>query len=522
VIILGTTLAACSGKTGGNGGSGGNGDDEVVSGGTFVAAITGDPGDLNPLQAVDPRTLEAVVMAYEALVYVDPDGELQPWLAESWESTGTQVTFTLKDGITCADGSPFTAQTAAANIDYNLDPDNATSYYGAQVVDGMKATAEGNTLTVTSATNNPFLVENIGGILMVCDKGLNDIASLSDSTDGTGIFPLTDVDPGTSYTFTKRDDYSWGPGEVTSETAGLPDTVELRVIEDESTATNLLLAGDVNAASVLGPDRERLDAASVEYTGVRNPVGMILFNEKSDRVLSDPLVREALSTALDREEIGPVIAGGESIPAVSLITRNPLLCVGDQPDWVLPDTSLEHAGALLDEAGWVLHDDGLRYKDGRPLTVKFIYNAPTATHAPAAELVKETWDKLGVTTKLHGNDAADWSEQLYQTFDWDTGWVFVTPGTPAELSLFFDGATPDNGGLNFMWVDNPDYDALVAEASSQATADEACTIYRQAETKLIERFDVLPLADNILPTYMNGATFDQPNYIMPTTIRMKG
>lgn len=516
-LTLATALTACSG--------GDTTDDEastdVVSGGAFVKSIAGDPGDLNPMQAVTFDTWEVVGMAYEALVYVNPDGELEPWLAAEWEETGTEVVFTLKDDITCADGTPFTAETAAANIAYNTDPANATFYYGSQVTEAITATADGNTLTVTSTVNDPFLVANVGTILMVCDTGLADPTALSETTDGTGLFPLTQAEPGSSYVFTKRDGYSWGPDGVTSDTEGHPDTVELRVISDESTAANLLLSGEIHASSISGADRARADAAGLEYAGVRNPVGEILFNERSDRPVSDPLVREALVTAIDRDEVGTVIADGEAIEPVSLVVRNPLLCVPDEPAWSLPETSLERAGELLDQAGWALADDGLRYKDGRPLTVKFIYDAPTPTHAPAAELVKQTWDQLGVTTELSANDAAAWAEQLYETFDWDTGWVQVAPGGPVVLSTFFAGATPDQGGLNFMFVDNPDYEALVAQAK-EATPEETCDLWLQAEAALIDRFDVFPIADNILPTYMNGVTFEMPNFIMPTTIRMLG
>ncbi|SDU68891.1 ABC transporter substrate-binding protein [Jiangella alkaliphila] len=516
-ITLAVALAACSGA----GDDGDEASTDVVSGGTFVKSIAGDPGDLNPMQAVTFDTWEVIGMAYEALVYVNPDGELEPWLAEEWTETGTEVVFTLKDGITCADGTPFTAETAAANLAYNTDPANATFYYGSQVTEAVTATADGNTLTVTSAANDPFLVANVGTILMVCDTGLTDPTALSETTDGTGLFPLTEAEPGASYRFTRRDDYTWGPDGVTSDTEGQPDAVELRVIGDESTAANLLLSGEINASSISGADRVRVDAAGLEFAGVRNPVGEIMFNERADRAVADPLVREALATAIDRDEVGTVIADGEAIPSVSLVVRNPLLCVPDEAGWTLPETSLERAGELLDQAGWALAEDRLRYKDGEPLTVKFIYDAPTPTHAPAAELVKQTWDQLGVTTELSANDAAAWSEQLYQTFDWDTGWVQVAPGGPVVLSTFFAGATPDEGGLNFMFVDNPEYEALVAQAK-EASPEQTCDLWQQAEAELIERFDVFPVADNILPTYMSGATFEMPNFIMPTTIRMLG
>ncbi|CAH0260041.1 Oligopeptide-binding protein AppA [Microbacterium oxydans] len=514
---LALTLTSCAGSADPSDPSTG----DFVSGGTFVAAVGDDPGDLNPLKAVSPDTFAVVNLAYESLIAVTSEGELVPWLAESWKETGTEVVFTLKDGITCADGSEFTGQTVADNLNYNADPANATFSYGSVIDETISATADGNVVTVTSAANNPFLAVNVGTIMLVCDAGLADPTTLSDATDGTGLFSLSDIKPGDTYTFTKRDDYTWGPDDVTSETAGLPDTIEARVVTDESTAANLLVSGEINAATISGADRSRLDGAGLTHTGVRNPVGMMLFNEKEGRPFSDPLVREALSTAIDRDEVGTVIADGEGLESISLVTKNPLLCVADKPEWTLPDTDLERAGELLDEAGWALGDDGLRTKDGKPLTIKFVYNAPTSTHAAAAELVKETWDKLGVTTELSANDAAAWSEQLYSTFDWDTGWVQIAPGGPVLLSVFFDGATPDAGGLNFMFVKNPEYSTLVAEASS-ATPDEACGIWNDAEKELIERFDVFPVIDNILPTYQSGAIFDQPNFIQPTSIRMLG
>ena len=514
LVVLAMTLASCSGSAGDQGSSEG----DYVSGGTFTMATRNDPGDLNPFKAVQLDTWAMVSLSYETLIYVTPEGEYEPWLAEEWSETGTEATFTIKDGITCSDGTEFTAQTAADNVNYNSDPANATFSYPSVIDENISATADGNTLTVTSAQNDPFLAVSVGTLRMVCDAGLADPSILSEGTNSTGLFELTDATPGDTYTLTKRDDYTWGPDGVTSETEGLPDSIEMRVIADESTAANLLMSGELNAASISGADRSRLDGAGLEFVGVSNPVGEMLFNERDGRPFSDPLVREALVTAIDRDEVGPVIADGEGEPSKSLVVRSPFLCVADEPEWSLPDADLDRAADLLDEAGWTLNSDGKREKDGEPLSIKFIYNAATSTHAPAAELVQETWNELGVTTELFANDAAAWSDQLYTTYDWDTGWIQMVPGSPGVLSTFF-GPTPAEGGLNFMFVDNPEYNALAAEAE-QAGPDDACGIWQDAEAELINRFDVFPLIDNVLPTYQAGAVFDLPNYLEPTTIRM--
>jgi peptide/nickel transport system substrate-binding protein len=90
-----------------------------------------------------------------------------------------------------------------------------------------------------------------------------------------------------------------------------------------------------------------------------------------------------------------------------------------------------------------------------------------------------------------------------------------------QLSTFF-GATPETGGLNFMFVDNPDYNALADQARAATSSDEACDYWRQAEKALIDRTDVFPLVDNMVVTYMTGAEFEAPAYVMPTSIRMLG
>ena len=514
-VLAAITLSACSTPTTDNS------DAEFVSGGTFTKALSSDPGSLIPMTAISLAAREFVSYAYENLAYVTSDGEIIPWLAESWEESGTEIVYTLKEGITCSDGTPFTAETAAANINYHADPANATFYYGSQVTEAISATGEGNTLTISSTKNDPFILANTGLIEMVCQAGLDDPDSLADATNGTGLFEMTDLVPATSYTFTKRTDYTWGPEEVTSETVGLPDTIEIDVITDESTAANLMLSGDVNAALITGPDKARLDGAGYDTVGILNPAGEMLFNEKSDRPTSDPLVREALSISLDRDEVGTVVTDGAPLESKSLVNKTPLLCVPVDGVLELPATDLTRAGELLDEAGWVAGADGKRSKDGEPLEITFIYDAATATHAAAAELVQQTWNELGITTELSANDAAAWSEQLFQTFDWDTGFVQIAPGSPVVLSNFFAGNSPDNGGNNFMFVENEAYNALAEEASS-ASPEETCGLWQEAEAELLKRFDVFPLAENIVPTYVSGAVIERTDIILPTAIRMVG
>ncbi|OZM76481.1 ABC transporter substrate-binding protein [Pseudonocardia sp. MH-G8] len=500
----------------------GGGTGEPASGATFTVALNDDPGNLSPLTGVSLVQRGLVPYGYESLAYTTADGEIIPWLAESWQETPTSITYALKPGITCADGTPFTAQTAAANIAYQADPAHGTFWHGSNITAGMTATAEGANLTITSPTSNPFLLASTGAVEMVCQAGLDDPESLADTTNGTALYRLTAATPGSTYTYTRREGYTWGPDGVTSDTPGLPDEIVGRVVTDEATATNLLLSGELNAASIAGADRQRIEAAGLGSVGVLNPIGEMLFNERPDRPTADERVRRALTLALDRAAVGELVTDGDHVESVSLVNKTPLTCVAGGPLWELPATDVAAANGLLDEAGWVRGPDGLRSKDGQPLAIRFLYDGGTPSHGAAAEEVAQEWNALGITTELVAEDPAGWSTDLYQSYDWDTGFIQLTPSSPVVLSLFFLGGTSENGGYNFMAVDNPEYEALAQQAFTAGSSEQACGLWQQAERELVDRVDVFPLAETRTPTYMSGATFEMPGSIAPTSIRMLG
>lgn len=512
--VLALALSGCGA------GTSAGGDDAVASGGIFRNAVFPEVGSIIPMTATQPQELQIITYAYESLIYIDATGEELPWLAESWElgDDGRSVTFTLKDDVTFHDGSPFDAATAAANINYHADPANAT-ILGDVLPAGLSATGEGLTLTVTAEVADPFLALIVGTIDMVGQAGLDDPTTLEKASNGTGLYALTAVEAD-RYVFETRDDYTWGPDGLTSETEGLPDGLEISVVTDASTRANLLLSGELNAAAVEGPDQDRLDGAGLEFAGSINPIGQMLFNERPDRPTHDPLVREALVLGFNHDDAREVVSGGRPIELTSWITDAPFTCFNEEPVWTAPSSDPAKAAKLLDEAGWTEGADGTRAKDGQPLEIDFIYDATSSLHASAAELLAEDWAELGITTELIAMDGAAWSEYLYETFDYDTGWIQIGVGSPVIQNLFYGGATPEAGGLNFMGVQDDAYLAAAEAASSAADAEEACGHWDEAEKLVVENFHTHLLTGVIRPTYMSGAVFEITDYIQPTTIRM--
>src|SRR6202451_2020134 len=165
-------------------------------------------------------------------------------------------------GVTCSDGSPLTAATVAANINFIGNIKNASSRAGVWVEPGATATADNatGTVTVKSPVPDAFLVTDVGQAQIVCDSGMKNRKLLQEGGEGTGLYTLTSAVPGSSYTLTLRKGYDWGPGGATSSTPGVPATVTLKVVSNMPTAANELLAGQANLGEILGPDTQRVSS----------------------------------------------------------------------------------------------------------------------------------------------------------------------------------------------------------------------------------------------------------------------
>lgn len=512
-------LTACSGSGGSGDESSGNG--TLANGRTFTMSIATDPGSLDPLMTVLSATRGVDRYLYASLINMTSDGKAVSGLAEKWSATTTEATFTLRDGITCSDGSPLTARDVAANIGFVGDPKNKSPLAGIQVMPGTTATADDGTRTVTVKSGAPdaFLLRNVGTLAIACGKGLTDRSRLAKGEDGTGMFKISEIVPNDHYTLTRRKDFTWGPGDWDPNQAGLPDTVVIKVVPNETTATNLLLSSGLNAAVILGPDQDRLMAQKLFHADQLAPIGELFFNQAPGRPTEDEAVRRALVQALDLDQLGKVLTGNKGKPSRGMVTVVPTACTGDPVSGNLPSHDIAAAKAALDAAGWTAGSDGVRAKDGKKLAFTVIYGTQLGpTMVSVAELVQQGLKGMGVDVTLKGVDSPGLNEVLFSTGAWDVSMGPVGLSLPSQLVPFVSGPVPPQG-TNFAHVKNQGYDALVRKASAKAGAD-GCDDWNAAETELIKAVDAVPYYNNVAPTFGKGAKFEISDGIDPTSIRM--
>lgn len=497
-------LAACGGS------DPGGGEKDFATDGAFTATINSDPGDLNPLVTNLVNAQIVGMYSYDSLIFFDFEtGEAAPFLAKTWTESPTKVTYTLREGITCADGTPFTAQTAADNLNWIADPDNQSPRLESVVPADAKASAKGNVLTVTTTKPRPFMLYDIGGQQLVCDGGLEDPKSLSDGSHGTGPFVIDRVVAGDSITLTRRDGYTWGPKESAPDTPGMPKTVTIKIVPSPSTTANQLLSGELNAATVSGQDEDRLTGLESQPSPP-SISGMIIYNHLEGAPTADVDVRRALTQAIDLDTLTEILTGGKGNRATSLLSDGPL-CTYDSVEGTLPSYDPEAAADALQAAG--------------SPTITLVYDNSTDTRSAAAEYVAQQWEDAGAEVKLDGGDENFVISQTFATDD-PSGWTAtlglnLQAGTPAIFPQYLSGpAAP--GSTNFASIDNADYDSAV-EAASTLSGDAGCAKWAEAEKALMTEADLIPVSVTSYKMYFSGATALYPPVgggLLPSAIRV--
>jgi peptide/nickel transport system substrate-binding protein len=503
LTVTATVLAACGGGGGGGGGKGG--DAEVVDGGTFTMALNSDPGNLDPQSSVLSALISISQLSYDHLTNIDPKtGDIQSGLASEWTVDGTTVTATLADGITCSDGSELTATDVADNLNYIADPKNENQLLGTFLPVGAKTTADDatRTVTITLEAPAPFVLEGLASVPIICAKGMKDRGSLTKTSDGTGPYELTEAATGNQYTYKIRDGYTWGPDGATTKTKGMPDTIVMKIIENESTASNLLLSGELNGAVINGSDKKRLDASGLTTSDTPTLAGEQWFNQAAGRPTEDPKVRMALAQALDFGELQKVLTSGDGTGGTTFAALAPVACTGDSVSKAMPKQDVEAAKAVL---------------SGLP-ELTMVYGAAGNGVSAAVELAVEQWKAAGVTVKAKSQSATAIQETVFGTSNWDIAWIALNVNSPDQLVPFMSGpGSPD--GTNFAGIKNETYEAGVEKASSM-TGQEGCSTWLDAESALVKEADVIPFANTVGKAYRAKAMFDYPGQMAPTSIRM--
>ncbi len=336
-------------------------------GNTFVFGEFGNAVQLDPAVVTDGISFRVTVQGCEALLAYDGSTTNPiPALAKSWTASedGLVWTFQLEEGVMFHDGTPFNAEAVKWNFDrWRLTShpqhfaESVFEYYDymwngfdeGSLIQSVEATGEyevtitlqqpyGSMLNTIAmpmfAIASPTAVEAAGAAYGTPEVGYS----------CTGPYKFVEWVSDDHITLVRNEDY-WGeiPGNV--------DTVIYRIIPDAAARFAALQAGEIDAFE--GPNVEDLDAieaADNMYIDMRGPLN-VMYLAFSYRIkeFRDPLVRRAIATAINRQEIVDAFFPPGAVVATTMI---PPSLWGFNPDVPAFDYDPEAAKAMLAEAGY--------------------------------------------------------------------------------------------------------------------------------------------------------------------------
>lgn len=191
---------------------------------------------------------------------------------------------------------------------------------------------------------------------------------------------------------------------------------------------------------------------------------------------SDVLVRRAINIGVDRQEMIDHVLNGYGTPAYS---------VCDQLPWYNEASEVaydpEGAAKLLDEAGWILGDDGIREKDGVKAELNLLYSNGDSVRQALAEDFADQMEELGIacTTEGVGWDTA-YDRAQSQPLLW--GWGAHTPMELYNIYHTIDGNAVDGTDqAQYSPYSNETVDGYMDQALASADLEESYKLWQKAQ-----------------------------------------
>lgn len=473
-------------------GCGGSGDDGGDKKKVFRFGQANSKEGLDMQKSTNSKSSSAIDHVVETPLRFTEDNELIPCMLKevpTVESDGVTYKCELNEGMKWHDGTEVKASDIKYTFERMFDPaTGAKSTYMYDMIKGAKEKLAGTASEIegivveddthiTFTLTDPFacFTKNIGinYASIYPEAGLKKFGDKwGTGTDiyGCGPYKLVSNDDSTELTYEPFEDYY-------GEKAKL-DKIIIKYIDDENTKMMSFKNGEIDMcdlnATLLKQYKE--DADVKDLINQYGPLGVTFVNlNLKNKYLADKRVRQALSLAINRQELVDTVMNGAGTVASGWL--NPKTPGFDDSAEAFP-YDVDKAKALLKEAG----------VDGFSLTC-----GVRAADQPVMVAIQDYWKKIGVDLKVNVQDAAKWSA------DWAAGSLEVT-----ELSwhpLYADGDNhmytyfySENAKGKSSFYNNPEFDKLMDEARGSTDEDKRVELYKKADDILTRQdYATLPL-----------------------------
>lgn len=450
-------------------------------GGTAIVPSGASTPHLIPSLNAFSTYINPTVPFYSGVTTPGPDFQPAPDLAESWtvSEDGTVFTFTFRPNVTWHDGQPFSANDVKFTWELISHPLNVTAVQlydffsnlvgaeefhtgaapeitGVKVIDELtlEATLKGPWAPfLTIGTAQYILPRHILGDVPV-DKIVEHEFARHPIGTGPFVFESWEAD---NFIVSNAFESYWRGRPA------LDQFIQRAVTPDNNTVVPALESNEYNSAAlslqVIDTLPESPSITVRQRPGAANQY--IEFN-LARPLFQDVRVRKALSFALNRQAIVDAIWQGRASIYNSVF---PFDWWATKQDTTIFDNDPEQAKALLDEAGWLVGDDGIREKEG--VKFSFLFQANIETWPL---VVQQQWKDIGIETEFEYITFQTFSEQFYLVGDFDVYGMNVPYTLYADPHYALPGYFLSTNNRN-QYV-NPRSDELIIAAASTYDIEE--------------------------------------------------
>lgn len=382
---------------------------------------------------------------------------------------GLTWTVTIRDDVYFTDGDPLTAEDVAFTYNTVKESNSVNDF---TMLDQAQALDD---TTVVFTMNRPFSIwPYTMAVVGIVPAHAYDPATYGTNPIGSGRYILKQWDRGQQVILEANPDYY---GEK-------PAMEQVTILFMEEDAAFLAAqAGQVDVAYTSATySMETVEGYSLaSYASVDNrgfnlpavPAGEV--NENGVPVgndfTSDVLVRRALNIGVDRQEMIDNVLNGYGTPAYS---------VCDQMPWYNEDSQVaydpEGAAALLDEAGWLLGEDGIRKKDGKQPELVLLYSQGDSVRQALAVDFANQMEELGIVCSVEG---VGWDTAYDRALSTPLLWGWGAH-SPMELYNIYH-TLPGTGSAQYSPYANEAVDAAMDEALACSDLEESYQLWQQAQ-----------------------------------------
>jgi peptide/nickel transport system substrate-binding protein len=436
---------------------------------TLQLATSANPSRLNPLLATDSSSAEIVGYLFNGLVKYDKDNkEIIGDLAKNFYfKDDTTLIFKLRHNVKWHDGKPFSAKDVLFTYK-TLVSDKLVSPYASEFrfVKDVKIL---DNYTVEVDYKKPYfkaLETWMMGILP--EHILKDEQNMMNSKFnthpiGTGPYRLTQLEFSKNIELSANDAYFEGRPKI--------DKIVFHVMADPMTRLLMLKKGQLDIGDIEPLVLERqlkkdffkkfkiYEKISLSYT-------YLGFNLRKKK-FADPRVREALSLAINREELVNILFFKHA-----KICRGPFLPGSSayNPNVKAPKQNIRRAKELLREAG---------YDAKHPFVFEIATSNSSSIRPYAAEILQHQFKQAGVVVKLRIMEWQAFLNMVVFPHDFDTvllGWGLSPTPDPY---MFWHSKSDKKGGFNLVGYHNKRVDKLIEESQTVIDKEKLSKMWQE-------------------------------------------